>query len=398
MATYRLMNKHIAVLEFEYDLQAHAATRICDVCDARFAPLGLFDERGNVSKRDLNYWWHHRAIPSSREQVSRLLDNLQLDTTLELAEKNFGLSLSDRYWIDDVAAPQCWEDINFFDNDFSDDLGVLTLGQDSSASSIELDYGSINLTSPNSTLGGDLRKKWKIIDGRRVLVKSGVGAFNQEPYNEIIATELHRRLLEPGTFTPYWLLTEERRVYSACENMLQGDEELISAWDLIRKRKQSNNESDLMFYVRCCEELGIRDVMDGLARMFGCDYVLANRDRHWRNFGVLRDAATLEGTRLAPVFDTGSCLWSNAVQLELPIDFAYVAKPFKYNGMRPYQQLKLFVGHLNWVSEAALVDFSTFVGETLLTNPNIPPMRIDRIVARVAQNVDDLVTVAARKP
>ena len=27
-----------------------------------------------------------------------------------------------------------------------------------------------------------------------------------------------------------------------------------------------------MFYVRCCEELGIRDVMDGLARMFACDH------------------------------------------------------------------------------------------------------------------------------
>ncbi|MEE0027718.1 MAG: hypothetical protein U0J70_09010, partial [Atopobiaceae bacterium] len=341
MAHFRLMNRDYPVLEFEYDLESHVVTRIGTITDAAHAPLGLFDERGRVSKRELNYWWRHRAIPASREQVDRLLENLRLDSTLELAEHNFGLSLSDRYWIDDIDSPQHWEDINFFDNDFSDDLGILTLGQDSSTTMERPDYARVNLTSPNSTVGGDLRKKWKIIDGKRVLVKSGVGAFNQEPYNEVVATELHRRLLEPGTYTEYRLLIEDRRVYSACDNILRDDEELVSAYDLIRRRKQRNSESDLMFYVRCCEELGIHNVMDGLARMFACDYVLANRDRHWRNFGVMRDVETLRGTRLAPIFDTGSCLWSDVPQLELPIDFNYTAKPFKYNGMRPYDQLQL---------------------------------------------------------
>ena len=172
------------------------------------------------------------------------------------------------------------------------------------------------------------------IDGKRVLVKSGVGPFNQEPYNEVVATELHRRLLEPGTFTEYRLLIEDRRVYSACDNILRDDGELMSTYDLIRRRKQKNHEGDLMFYVRCCEELGIRDAMDGLARMSACDYVLANRDRHWRNFGVMLDVETLRGTRLAPIFDTGSCLWSDVPQLKLPIDFKYTAKPFKYDSKR----------------------------------------------------------------
>ena len=399
VAHYRLMNRDHPVLEFDYDLETHLATRISRVVDAVHAPLGLFDERGNVSKRDLNYWWRNRAIPASREQIDRVLDNLRLESTLELAERNFGLSLSDRYWLDDMDSPQRWEDINFFDNDFSDDLGVLTLGQDSGSGSpgdCDVDYAHVNLTSPNSTLGGDLRKKWKIMDGRRVLVKAGVGAFNQEPFNEVIATELHRRLLPPGTFTEYSLLTENRRVYCACDNMLREDEELISAYDLIRKRKQRNSESDLAFYLRCCFELGIEDAICGLSQMFACDYVLANRDRHWRNFGVMRDVETLRGTRLAPIFDTGSCLWSDAVQLELPIDFRYVAKPFKRDGMRPYDQLRLFEGSLGWVDGQVLADFPDFVGDMLGTNPNIPDMRIDRIVTQVRKNVDDLIAVSRR--
>jgi hypothetical protein len=173
------MNKDYPVLEFEYDLESHVVTRIVRMVDAARAPLGLIDERGRTSKRDLNYWWRHRAIPASREQVEHLLENLRLDSTLELVERTFGLSLADRYWINDVDAPQRWCDVNFFDNDFSDDLGILTLGQDSSTSMERPDYARVNLTSPNSTVGGDLRKKWKIIDGKRVLVKSGVGFVNR---------------------------------------------------------------------------------------------------------------------------------------------------------------------------------------------------------------------------
>ena len=200
--------------------------------------------------------------------------------------------------------------------------------------------------------------------------------------------------MEPGEYVYYWLLEEDRRIYSACENMLCDGEELVSAYDLIRKRKQSNNESDLMFYVRVCEELGITEVMDGLAKMFACDYVLANRDRHWRNFGVMRDVETLRGTRLAPIFDSGSCLWSDAVRLELPVDYEYVAKPFKYKGMRPFDQLRLFAGHLAWVRSEPLADFAEYVGELLFTDPNITAQRIDRIVKRVQKNVDDLLFVA----
>ena len=250
MARFVLMNKNTPVLAFEYDLATHTATRITRVENPEYAPLGMFDQRGNVSKRELNYWWRHRAIPTSRAQISRLLENLQLESTLELAEKSFGLSLSDRYWINDEDDPKEWADINFFDNDFSDDLGFLTLGQDSSGPSSDApDYGSINLSSPNSTLGGDLLKKWKIVDGKRVLLKAGVGAFNQEPYNEVAATDLHARLMLPGEYTPYRLFEDARRVYSACEDLLGPDEELIAAWDVIRNVKQPNNLSDLQF---CC--------------------------------------------------------------------------------------------------------------------------------------------------
>ena len=397
MARFTLMNKNTPVLEFDYDLELHTATRIVRLVNPEYAPLGMADRHGEVSKRELNYWWRHRAIPASRAQIDRLLDNLKLESTLELAEKSFGLSLSDCYWINDEADPKRWDDINFFDNDFSDDLGFLTLGQDSGGSSPHSpDYASINLSSPNSTLGGDLLKKWKIVDGQRLLLKAGVGAFNQEPYNEVAATALHERLMEPGEYTPYWLFEDGRRVYSACGNLLGPDEELVSAWDAIRNVKQPNNLSDMRFLVKRYTDLGLAEdyVLEQLAKMFAGDFVLANRDRHYRNFGIVRNVETLEVTRIAPVFDSGSCLWSNAELLDAPIDFEYLAKPFKLNGMRPADQVRLFEGCFGWFDPACLEGYAEQVAGILSKNPNIAERRIATVTKHVQKNIDLLVRLA----
>ena len=394
---YVLMNKNTPVLAFEYDLDEHKAVRVTRREHLEAAPIGMADRHGDIGPYDLNYWWHHRAIPASRAHVKRLLENLRLDSTLVLAERSFGLSLSDRYWLNDEDDPKTWDAVNFFDNDFTDDLGFLTLGQDSQGSSPDApDYARVSLSSPNSTLGGDLLKKWKIIDGQRVLLKSGIGFVNQEPYNEVIATELHRRLMEPGEFTPYWLFEDGRRVYSACGNLLGDDEELVAGWDVVRNVKQPNNLSDLQFYVRRCVDFGLDadQVMTQLAKMFACDFVLANRDRHYRNFGVIRNVETLEVTGLAPVFDTGSCLWSDAELLEVPADFLYLAKPFKRMGMKPADQVALFDGYFGWFDAAALDGFPEAVAAILGKNPNIPERRIGIIVDQVKRKIEVLDRIA----
>lgn len=396
-AHYTLMNKNTPVLSFEYDLAEHKVVRITERHNLEFAPMGMADRHGDISKHELNSWWRHRAIPSTRDQVKRLLENLNLESTLVLAEKSFGLSLSDRYWLNDQDSPTTWDAVNFFDKDFTDDLGFLTLGQGQGGSSPEApDYTTVTLSSPNSTLGGDLQKKWKIVDGKRVLLKAGYGTFNQEPYNEVAATELHRRMMGAGEFTPYTLFEDSRRVYSACENLLSSDEELVSAWDLIRNVKQPNNLSDLQFYVQRCVDVGLdrEEVMEALAKMFAADFVVANRDRHYRNFGVVRNVETLQVTRLAPVFDTGSCLWSNAEFLEVPGDFLYRAKPFKYNGMEPAAQVRLFAGHFDWFDAGMLEGYPEAVRDILAKNPNIPERRIETVTKAVAEKARVLGRIA----
>lgn len=195
---------------------------------------------------------------------------------------------------------------------------------------------------------------------------------------------------------PHWIRSGVGRSRLACPNLLGPDEELVAAWDAIRNVKQPNNLSDLRFYVKRLEDLGLDAdaTMTSLAKMFAGDFVLANRDRHYRNFGIIRNVETLEVTGIAPVFDSGSCLWSDAEFLEVPGDFLYMAKPFKMNGMKPVDQLRLFDGYFDWFDPVMLDGYPEEVGAILSQNPNIPERRVATIVDAVRSKVDLLTRIA----
>lgn len=377
LARYTLMNKNKPVLDFSYNLDFHAVTKILEIHDLRYAPPAILDPRGKVTRRNLNDWWQRRAIPASRDHIEELLATLRIATTIQLAEENFGLSLSDRYWFNDPADPQKWEDINFFDNEFSDELGVMTLGQSLSQNP--------NLMSPNSTLGGDLNKKWKCIDGKRVLLKAGTGLTQQEVLNEEIATRLFNRILSDDEYVSYQVFHENGMIYSACENMLRDDEELVTAYDIIKTRRKPNDVNDYQFLVNCYKELGLPDVEQTLEKMFTCDYLLANADRHYQNFGVIRNVETLEYTRFAPIFDNGTSLWCRQFQLDYHTE--YIAKPFGPYGMKPDRQLELF-HDFSWLDTSKLEGFTGEIREVLGQNPNIPTERVNLICAKVDKKIE----------
>lgn len=82
-----------------------------------------------------------------------------------------------------------------------------------------------------------------------------------------------------------------------------------------------------MHYVNLCEEHGIKNIRHSLDEMLVIDYIVANEDRHFNNFGVIRNAETLEWLSAAPIFDSGTSLGYN--RLERSIADIKVCKPFK---------------------------------------------------------------------
>jgi hypothetical protein len=61
--------------------------------------------------------------------------------------------------------------------------------------------------------------------------------------------------------------------------------------------------------------MGIKNIKDDLDKMIGIDYIIANIDRHHGNFGILRDANTLEWLKAAPLFDSGKSLWCDKTNI-----------------------------------------------------------------------------------
>ena len=375
---YVLMNKNTPVLAFLYDEEAHAIFKITEIINEKYAPLGIVEYKTGISRAALNNWWKSRAIPASRENLKHILEELKIDTTLTLLEKCSGLSLSDQYWIKKNDSKVQWEDVNFFENPFSEDVGKLLFGRTT-------DSQNLNLVSPDCSSDGDLIKKWKIINNKRCLIKGGNSLNNQEPYNEVIASKLYERLLAEDEYVPYFLVEDEGKTYSCCETMISTSEELVSAMNIDSTMKLRGNQSLYEHYILCCKNLGIPDTEDKINKMLTCDYILANYDRHYRNFGAIRNVETLEWERTAPIFDSGSSLWARTPTIEIP-SFKYKGKPFKTN---PKEQLAL-VTDLSWFDIKKVSDFDMVVRNILSQNPLMDKNRINIISNKVKERIIEL--------
>lgn len=186
------------------------------------------------------------------------------------------------------------------------------------------------------------------MDGKRCLVKGGSGAIQQEPYNEVLASRLMERLGIPHV--PYTLLVQEDYPYSVCEDFITPQTELVTAWYVMQTRQKPNHVSVYRHYVDCCEALGVPGIVDALDRMIVVDYLIANEDRHQNNFGVIRNAETLEWIGAAPIYDSGSSLWFSKPLTLISPTAKLTCKPFKNDHN---EQIKL-VTSFDWLDLSAL--------------------------------------------
>lgn len=380
--TYELLNGNVLVLSFEYALDIHQPVALGGLENPEYAPPILFDRDGKIAVENLAYWWGTRSIPSSRERFDQILQDLRVSCSAELAEKCLGMTLSDRYWVRERGSDVSWGDVNFFENDFSDDLGYVTLEGHSPR-------GDVDLRSPSSSVAGDLKKKWVIENGTRYLVKGGSSLFAQEPFNEVAATSLYRRVLRPGEYVPYELIDGDGETYCRCPNMLVGDEELVTAWDLLYRYRRDADVATLPRLLTVLDGLGLADARAELSKVFVTDVLVANPDRHFRNFGVIRDSRTLKYTRFAPIFDSGAGFWCRARRLRYPSDYDYETRPFLARSgasMDAARQLRLF-DDCAWLDLSSLDGWREEALDILARNELISPARLEQISQGITSQI-----------
>jgi len=327
----------VAVLETN---QNGVIFKVHEVLNKAHMPLPSVRENGTVDEERIDTWWIGRGISEDRKEyieVMQRLNNIGKDMMLHLSK---GLSLSDHYWVQKENENYQWKDINFYENEFDRSLGKLFFG-------IEKKDKNYDFNSPDVTTSGNLKKRWNIAsNGNRVLIKAGSDPFMQEPLNEVIATVICKRLGIPHV--PYKIKYRKNEPYSECENFTTIDKELIEAIDIYYSREPVyENDNLYKHFIKCCKEYDVKGCQNMINRMLILDYIMLNHDRHFRNFGILRNSDNLDDYSFAPIYDSGSSLFYNDKnsRIKLP-EYAQKGKICFDNDL--LKQLK-YVTDFSWI-------------------------------------------------
>lgn len=379
-----LMNKNRPVVELELDEDTAAIVKVRKNYETDFLPVGIDVKTGVPNKKELNEWWLGRSIPENRLGIRGALEQLGVQYSEQLLLRCYGLSLSDQYWMKPVGSELQWGAINFFENDFSDDVGNILFGHPASQ--------DIDLMSPCNTSDGWLKKKWKIIENKRCLIKAGSNPFMQEPINEVFGTRLHQRPCG-NNYVSYRVLLEAGIPYSVCENFIDTDTELVNAVSINRSMKKRSRFSSHEHFINACDKLGIPGMSAFVDYMLVFDYLMANTDRHFGNFGVIRNVETLEWIGPAPIFDSGTSLWHDKLTRVINPICELETKPFYANETR---QMEL-VSDFSWIPFEELKHLKDDIREIFVPTEYIDEERIEALSQAVMGRVEALQNMAMRR-
>jgi len=348
---------------------------IVGVVDGEKIPLGLAHIK-KIDMYDVNDWIVSRGMPVEREGAGYILDKENVNSVHELLIKNKCLGLTDHYWVVEKDSNLDWKDVNYFDNDH-----LMSKEGDDIYLGVKREYVEEGDT-PNCSASGMQPKMWILHNNERWLLKNSEEISKQEPYSELAASLILEKLgIE---HVSYELFTKNNDVVSGCPSMLGKNNELVTAWYVCRD-KRYNNESNLDHYIRKCRDLGIKgDLRKQLEQMIVVDYVMANIDRHWNNFGIIRNAKTLEGEKLAPLYDHGASFFTKHHHLEM----FEKNRDLDCKSFRKKQEENIkFVKDIDWLNRGVLREIPEIVREAVKDNMYGSVERTDVIVSCIKDRI-----------
>ena len=251
-------------------------------------------------------WLQRRGIPKNRAYVAEILKTygLSVNDTKGIIDVCKGLSLNDSYWVVPQGFTGTFAQYNLYENRFSEILSLVAytgIGQSDAAFT----------TSPELTTNGMLPKAWRFIEGEGIyLYKGGTfGAANtgNEPYSEFYASQVAQAMGLDAV--AYELENWKGILASRCKLFTDINTAYIPIGRIVR-------EGGLKACLEYYRQLG-PEAYEQIKSMLVFDAVIYNEDRHFGNFGVLRDNHTGKVTSAAPVFDNGMSLFNFA----MPEDF-----------------------------------------------------------------------------
>ena len=262
----------------------------------------LFPVDLELTSEGMIHWLRHRLIPSNRAFVASILKSLGLNLgdlkgVIDVCK---GLSLNDSYWVVPSYFEGKFADYNLYENPFSE---ILSLVAYTGAPYEDKHFKS----SPEFTTNGMLRKAWRIKKDGVWLYKGGTEDFanaGNEPYSEYYACQIAEKM---GLNAVHYELENWKGILASKCRIFTS---LYSSYVPIgRIVKTGGINACLEFY----KELG-ESYYEDLCSMLVFDAVIYNEDRHFGNFGLLRNNKTGDFMMTAPIFDNGNGLFCYAMK------------------------------------------------------------------------------------
>lgn len=367
-----LMHKDTPVMDVVFS--DNRLVGISYIHDKTHLPVTNVGLNGFPSYGDIADWWDRRSIPKTRFNLDEIMNNVPTEfaNREELSNVSLGLSLSDQYWVKPLGANITYDDVNFFDNDFGHQLYDVCMNKQQVTAPKDL-----QIIGASSSLGGNQKKAWKIIDQTRYLIKESRAPYNQESINEVIGTDvcnaLHLSCIQ------YSEIVSDDNRYSACSVAISKSEDIVSGYDILNKYGNPYDKiHSLEQYKDFLKSNNLEDYTDD---MIVVDYILRNTDRHWTNVGVIRDADSCSFVRTFPVFDFGNSLWHDTLTENIdnkPVQNKLTGRMFEDD----FKHLKdVHISHRDLIKIPEIVNKH-------LSNAGFPRDRVLKITDCVNQRVD----------
>ena len=335
-----------------------------------------------LSPKGIIKWLSNRVIPKNRAFVDEILKTfgLSVNDTKGIIDICLGLSLNDSYWVTPVEFDGKFADYNLFENPFSEALSLVAY---TGVGSAEKAFS----TSPEFTTNGMLRKAWRHIENDGIyLYKGGTeGAANagNEPYSEFYACQVAKAM--GLNCVEYDLENWKGILASKCRLFTDINTSFVPISRLIKDRTLKNA---LDYYTG----LG-KSFYDDLCSMLVFDAVICNEDRHFGNFGILRDNHSGKIIKPAPIFDNGLSLFNFAMADDLENLSEYAKTRTPPYGVSFDEVCKAVMGSKQKSQLRKLLNF-TFTRHPSI---NLPEDRLAAIETQISKRARELMSIPNAK-
>ena len=272
-------------------LENNMVVKIIKVINDEKLPFSLKD---NLNIKSINTWIKKRLISDSREGFAEAKK-----VFMEINDFGSMFSLTDQYWFK-FGNKQTWEEGNFFNKRYDRNFGYMFFYP------WEVEKSRLGLPSPDMTTNGLTRKRWIQNKGEfnSYLIKSRDKDGVQDPINEVIASKFLKNMNFIDV-VEYDLIIDGLRFSSMCPNFIDENTEFVPASHICINMSKKSKLDFFGYLVQRCNELGLKNADDFLNRMITADYLIKNVDRHYGNFGFIRDVESGKLIKFAPLFDFG---------------------------------------------------------------------------------------------